>query len=668
MVFSTAWGGRRILIIGLLISICWALLSPSIVYLARQQFRWVNKQFRWVNNKVYDRKLYLFAKRKLNPPIVHLDIDDESIKRSGEQWPWDRAISARIVEKLTEFGAKTIVFDIMYASKGRSTRGDEALAKAIEASGRVVLAEGLFESEPSASGSEPQDGASKEESALKRAWRLAVPRGFDFLSVRAPRDSSIPLFSFIEGAKELGHINSTPDEDGIHRRIRLFIRVGDRLVPSLSLAALVSYLNADPKRIVIAQDGQIEIHHPGGIMRIPVDSQGRMLINWPSPVWDSFENYPAWDVLDEEKDPSRMERYKDNIVIISIAWTGNTDMGASPVEDEVVLLSRIHSSALDTMLTGRFIREVSPLPVVGIAVSVLVSLAFLPLGVKLRYFYAVILCLILYALYAASLTLALVWASLDIPVAESSFIFLPGAAVCLIFRAISTEKDRRQIRDTFGRYLSDDVVTEILKSPGGINLTGELRDVTILVSDLRGSTPMGEALEPPQVLRVINRYLDRMVAVIMRHEGTIDEFTGDGILVFFGAPRAMSDAAKRAVLCAVDMQKAMPELNRENVALGLPELRMGIGINRGQLVVGNIGSEQRKKYGAIGSAINVAFRVEAQTDRAGGEILITQSVCDRIDGPLELGPPRTVSLKGIAEPMRLYPVIGIPEDYGPPSR
>jgi class 3 adenylate cyclase len=295
-----------------------------------------------------------------------------------------------------------------------------------------------------------------------------------------------------------------------------------------------------------------------------------------------------------------------------------------------------------------------------VALSVFVLLIFLALAAKLRYFYAVILYLSVSVIYAIFVTLALGWASVEIPIAESYFIFLPGAAACLIFQALSTEKDRRQIRDTFGRYLSDEVVTEILKSPGGINLQGELRDITVLVSDLRGSTPMGEALEPSQVLKVINTYLDRMIDVIMRHEGTIDEFTGDGILVFFGAPRAMSDAANRAVLCALDMQKAMPELNRENAALGLPELRMGIGINSGELVVGNIGSEQRKKYGAIGSAINVAFRVEAQTDRSGGEILITQAVRDRIDGPLELGSPKTVSLKGIEEPMDLYPVIGMP--------
>jgi adenylate cyclase len=654
MVFSAAWGGRRILIIGLSVSVCWAFVSPVMTCL-------VPPPFKWLNNKIYDLKLSIFAHPKRNPDIVHLDIDDRTMNRKEKeygQWPWDRRVSARIVERLTELGAKVIVFDIMYASQGRSAEGDLALAEAISASGRVVLAEGLIESDPSELEAGPKQESSKVEAAHKKAWKLQVPAKFNFLNAREPRDSSIPLLPIIMGAKELGHINRTQDGDGIYRRIRLFIRLGDRLVPSLSLAALVSYLSATPENIVLAQNGKIEVHHPRGIIRIPVDSQGRMLINWPCPVWDSFEHYPGWDVLDEEEDPSRIDRYKDKVVIISIAWTGTTDMGASPVEEEI-LLSRVHSSALGTILSGGFIHEVPPFPVV-VTFSVAVLLAFLPLAAKLRFLYAVIIYLSLWIIYAISVTVAFAWVSLDIPMAEPYFIFLPGAAAFLIFRAVSTERDRRQIRETFGRYMSDEVVTEILKSPGGINLRGELKDITVLVSDLRGSTPMAEALKPPEVLTVINSYLERMIDVIVRHEGTIDEFTGDGILVLFGAPRAMSDASKRAVLCALDMQKAMPELNRDNAALGLPELRMGIGINSGELVVGNIGSEQRKKYGAIGSAINVAFRVEAQTNRAGGEILITQAVLDRIDGPLELGSPRTVSLKGIEEPMDLYPVIGMP--------
>jgi adenylate cyclase len=679
MSFSTGWGGHRILLIGVLLSISWALLSPLIIYFVSQpnieprpptglQYPknpadlqpslmtvLTSADFERLNHKLYDPKPRLFARSGLNSEIVHLDIDDETIKKYG-QWPWDRALSARIVNRLTELGVKVIVFDIMYASRGRSREGDEALAKAVAESGRVIMATGLFSVER---GSLPEPATLMKTAALReKAWPISPPPEFQLPYVEDPRDSTIPLLAITEGARELGHINDTPDEDGIHRRIGLFIRLKDRLVPSLGLAALVAYLNADPTKIVFGKN-QIEIHHPGGTIKIPVDFEGRMLVNWPRDVWGSFDNYPAWYVLEGKQDAEMIEAFKDKIVIVSIAWTGNTDMGATPVEKQI-LLSRIHSSALDTMLTGRFIYEVGAFPI-PVLVSVLIFLGPLALALRLRFYHAVILYLGLYGIYALLVVFAFGWKSLDIPMAESSFVFLPAAAGFLISRAASTEKDRRQIRETFGRYLSDDVVTEILKSPGGINLTGEVRDITVLVSDLRGSTPMGEALEPPVVLTVINRYLDKMVKIIMKHGGTIDEFTGDGILVFFGAPRVMADAAKRAVLCALDMQKAMPELNRENFALGLPELRMGIGINSGRLVVGNIGSEKRKKYGAIGSAINIAFRVEAQTDRNGGEILITESVRDGIDGHLELGPARTVRLKGIEKPMDLYPVIEMPD-------
>ncbi len=655
MAFSTGWDGRRTLILGALLSSLWAVLSPFMVYHSPPPFR-------WLNNKIYDLKLHLFPKSGLNTEIVHLDIDDESIKKYG-QWPWDREVSARVVNRITELGAKVIVFDIMYASKGRSIVGDEALANAVAKSGRVVMATAFIESDREERHETPNPATlMKIAGVLEKAWAISAPSQFELLSFQDPRESTIPLLPITKGAKELGHINAAPDEDGIHRRTRLFVKLQDRLVPSLSLAALVAYLDADPKGIIFKRD-RIEIHHSGGAVGIPVDLQGRMLVNWPRDVWSSFENYPVWYVLEGKQDAEMIKAFKNKIVIVSIAWTGTTDMGASPVEKQI-LLSRQHSSALDTMLTGRFIYEVEAFPI-PVLVSVIIFLAPLALALRLLFSRAVVLYLALYGIYVLVVIFAFGWKLLDIPMAESSFVFLPAAAGFLISRAISTEKDRRQIRETFGRYMSEDVVEEILKSPGGINLTGEVRDITVLVSDLRGSTPMAAGLEPPEVLTVINRYLDKMVKIVMRHGGTIDEFTGDGIFALFGAPRLFDDAAKRAVQCALDMQKAIPELNKENLLLGLPELRMGIGINSGRLVVGNIGSEERKKYGAIGSAINIAFRVEAQTDRNGGEILITQSVRDRIDGDIELGPSRTVPLKGIEKPMELFPVLGIPETSKP---
>ncbi|MEW6113745.1 MAG: adenylate/guanylate cyclase domain-containing protein [Thermodesulfobacteriota bacterium] len=218
-------------------------------------------------------------------------------------------------------------------------------------------------------------------------------------------------------------------------------------------------------------------------------------------------------------------------------------------------------------------------------------------------------------------------------------------------------KEADTVKDTFGRYLSREVVDEILKSPGGVELKGELRDISVLVSDLREFTRLTEALEPRQVLQIINRYLETMTEIIVAHKGTIDEFTGDGILVFFGAPQALQDHCVRAVRCALDMQRAMEELNVQLAQRALPELRMGIGINCGQLIVGNIGSEKRKKYGALGSPINLAFRIESQT--AGGEVLVSPEVHTHLNGRLLVDQTRECLLKGLEDPITLYRVVGL---------
>jgi PAS domain S-box-containing protein len=222
------------------------------------------------------------------------------------------------------------------------------------------------------------------------------------------------------------------------------------------------------------------------------------------------------------------------------------------------------------------------------------------------------------------------------------------------------EKERAQrtfVLETFGSYLSDEIVAEILESPGGINLGGELRQISILVSDLRGFTRMTESMDSRKVLRILNRYLETMTDIILRYSGTIDEFTGDGILVFFGAPRSFEDHVRRAVLCAIEMQGVMDKFNKEGLSLGLPELRMGIGINSGELVVGNIGSTRRKKYGAVGSPINVAFRVQTLT--SGGEILVTAPVYDQVATEVVLGSVRETELKGIEGLVKLFQVTGI---------
>lgn len=224
-------------------------------------------------------------------------------------------------------------------------------------------------------------------------------------------------------------------------------------------------------------------------------------------------------------------------------------------------------------------------------------------------------------------------------------------------RLAAEQAARNHIREIFGKYLSEDVVTEILEAPGGVNLGGEFRKITILVSDLRGFTPLTESLEPKRLVELLNRYLEQMTEIILGHGGVIDKFMGDGILVYFGAPKQVPDHPRRAVSCALSMQESMVDLNREFGASGLPPLNMGIGINTGTLVVGNIGSERRKEYGAVGSAINVAFRVESQT--SAGEILVTPAVYQAVGQELRVRSTREALLKGIENPVLLYDVTGL---------
>lgn len=218
-------------------------------------------------------------------------------------------------------------------------------------------------------------------------------------------------------------------------------------------------------------------------------------------------------------------------------------------------------------------------------------------------------------------------------------------------------KERDEIRETFGMYVSPEIAREALRSRHGLNLGGELREISILVSDLRGFTSMTDTNEPAMALQTLNRYLAAMTPIIVEYGGTIDEFTGDGILVFFGAPQDLPDHARAALSCAFAMQRAMEKLNKENAGIGLPRLDMGIAINCGELIVGHIGSDERKKYGAIGTPINMAFRVEALA--GPGEILVTDAVVDKLEGAVSAHESRQVELKGIQGPVTVYKVAGL---------
>jgi adenylate cyclase len=230
-------------------------------------------------------------------------------------------------------------------------------------------------------------------------------------------------------------------------------------------------------------------------------------------------------------------------------------------------------------------------------------------------------------------------------------------------QTVARELDRRNnfIRDTFGRYLTDEVVDSLLNVPEGPQIGGEKRKVTLMMSDLRGFTSLSERLPAKWVVTMLNRYLSAMVAVIRQYGGTIDEFIGDAIFVLFGAPTWAEDDAKRAVACAVAMQLAMNSVNEQNRADDLPELEMGIGIHTGQVVVGNIGSPERMKYGVVGTHVNLTSRIQSYT--TGGQILVSDAARLEVGPMLKIGNEVEVRAKGFDHPVMLYEVVGIGGPY-----
>ncbi len=223
------------------------------------------------------------------------------------------------------------------------------------------------------------------------------------------------------------------------------------------------------------------------------------------------------------------------------------------------------------------------------------------------------------------------------------------------------EVRNRFIRQTFGRYLSDEIVETILEKPGGLKIGGEKRQATILMSDLRGFTSLSEGLPAEDVVSMVNIYLEAMTEIILKYQGTIDEFIGDGILVIFGAPLERMDDARRAVACAVEMQLAMASVNESNRQAGYPEVALGIGVNTGKMVVGNIGSKKRMKYGVVGRNVNLTARIESYT--VGGQIFISENTLKACGDILRIDNALQVMPKGVKEPITIYEVGGIAGDY-----
>ena len=629
------------------------------------------------NAKAIDR-LFLFRASSshfqpgYDDTIAHIDITDTTLRRLNSFY-LTRAHYARVIRNLAAMNASLQLFDFIFIARSNDSE-DRALIDAAEKAGNVYMgmAFNMFDDQ------DRQRRISSDVNEIPYLDRTKWDVVIDGTPERLCQGTK-PIITFPElasASRGLGFLNLKTDRDGVNRRMPLLVSYKGAVYPSLSLRSMCDYLNVPPEKILVKpgksitlQDARRPGKTSGHDIVIPIDPHGNMLINFIGP-WERMAHYDFADIFYASDDREEMGMWRDElsgkILLVSEVTTGVADLGPVPT-DTHFLSGGIRTNAMHTILRGSFLREVSAWQMLAIEICLLITLLFLSLRLSPLWFSMGSVALA--ASYVGIAGAGFLYGNLIFDMLQPLFILAFAMLSIVVCRYIREEKDRHFVRRTFGRYLSNEVVEELLGSPEGLKMSGEAREVTFLVSDLRGFTSLSSRLSPEGVVQILNHYFECMVDIIMRYRGTVDELQGDGMLVFFGAPLSANDDPERAVACAIEMQKIIPEINEIHRQKKLPDLLMGIGIHTGEVVVGNIGSEKRTKYGAVGSPINTAYRIESYT--TGGQILISPTTYQKVRSHVLIQNAMEVSFKGIEQPLKLYDVSGIKGRYEvslPPKR
>jgi adenylate cyclase len=627
------------------------------------------------NSQTVDQLFILRSQSEtLRPPydatVVQVDFNNTSIERLKNLY-LNRLHFARLVRNLKSMQAAAQVYDFIFAAK-INEQDDRQLIQAVKEAGNVYFGLALDLQQPGGVASGKRSPSQGRSYVLQTKWNVSADGDTGKFYV-----GENPLATYADladAARGLGSLSVKFDPDGVLRRVPLLVRYEDGFYPLLPLRVACDYLQVPPEKIILKPGRCIilkDAGRPGSQahdIAIPIDDQGNMVVNYIGP-WGRMDHYNFADILHASDDRDELqiwaEELKGKIIIVSDVSTGATDIGPVPT-DANFPLSGVHASVIHNILTESFLRELSGREMLLIEAILMAAIFLLCIRFSsLAFSFGIV---ILGMLYIAMAMAGFFYGRLIFNLVRPLLLIGFAMVAIVVYRYIVEEKEKmaslRQrdfIRDTFGRYLSTEVVEELLGSPAGLKMSGEKREVTFLVSDLRGFTSLTSSLSPHQVIEIMNRYFEQMVEIIARYRGTVNEFMGDGILAFFGAPLHAADDPERAVACAVEMQNAMMNVNAQQRRLELPELAMGIGINTGEAVVGNIGSQRRASYGAVGTPINAAFRIESFT--VGGQILISPTTHARVKSDLKILGTKEVKFKGLRQPVTLYDAAGIAEPY-----
>jgi adenylate cyclase len=633
---------------------------------------------------IYDTRLKLTMPRGIDPSIVILDIDERSLGEIGH-WPWNRSLMADLVAKLFErYKIEVLGFDIVWAERDTSSGIDTLDALAQKDFKRVSGFQEAYKS--------LRPGLDNDELFAKAMRGRPVVLGYYFNGdERAVRVNAIPepvlpkgsfagrtlrfqnwvgytgnLPAYLKNAAAAGHFNPLVDGDGVSRRVPMLLEFDGAYYEPLSLAVVRTYLSLhDGGRLPGVQplyagegdQGKLEWLKVGPLT-IPVDEAAAALIPYRGNK-GSFPYVALADVVKDRVDPAAL---RGKIVLVGASAHGLHDLRSTPV-DSVYPGVEIHANLIAGIL-GRTIKDKPAF--VGAEVVLLVLG-----GVTLA-----ILIPMLSALWATLATVAglaalvafnfAAWTRGDMALPLAASVLMTGALYVfnMAYGYLVESRSKRQLAGRFGQYVPPEVVERILADPVKYNMQPRDAELTILFADVRGFTGISEALRPEELREYINEYLTQMSSIIRsRYRGTLDKYIGDAIMAFWGAPLEDPQHARNGVLAALEMQRQCEALNASFAARGWPTLKIGVGVNSGTVRVGDMGSQVRLAYTAMGDAVNVASRIEGRTKSYAVGILVGKPTRERVTEVVFREVDR-IRVMGRDEPVTIYEPLGLARDVG----
>jgi adenylate cyclase len=601
--------------------------------------------------------------------IVIVDVDEASLdllRRSLGRFPWPRDVWAMVVQYLAAGDARVIAFDFGFPDPDlQHPAADSGFAEATRVAGTVVQTL-AFQQYADSAAAQSLAAFREDTVALSRLRAFAWPQS-GAPSGPAYQVVEHPYRQLLDASRGVGSINFTPDPvDGTARRVPLFYSFRAAAYPALGLAAAAL---ADTARFL---DGPARRTPRGitlGSVSVPLDGEA-LLLKWRGSYRDArrrmetYRIYPVAQILHSYEQVRSgqapevpLSAFAGKVVFVGASGSGLFEARANPFgpADPGVL---IHATLADNLLTGDFLRRARPM--VNVAATVAAALLA---GIAASFIASV------WWSVAAGFGLAAAYLGLTLVMFKSGSVWLdaamPALAILLTFTAgmaanyFTEGRHKRQIREMFSKYVAPEYVAQLTEDPSSIGLGGRRAELTILFSDIRGFTSISEKMQPHEVIEFLNEYLSEMAAIVKHAGGTLDKFIGDAVMAFWGEPVHHPDHADRAADCALAMQAATAKLAARWVAEGKPDLRIGIGINTAEVVVGNIGSVEHKlDYTVIGDGVNLASRLESANKEFHTGIIISEFTLAKLGDRYDVRALGDVKVKGKERPVTIYELLG----------